>query len=213
MAFFLTLWTICSWKFQSAIFPAIFHGPHPNFMTTLVTMINLNASQNTAMRSWHLVPKITFCLKNFKPFLCTLGLQFMQSVKVPGPLVDTSLQKITNVIPTGAVKQRSMELLLFFSLTWDPMVAKFSKRYFSHSFGLISTKLYDKYVIHGKIEAIIFLSICQKLKILWHFKILLTRDHMGLEISKRCSSQSFETVEHWLPWWNTWWNFWQQAKF
>ncbi len=34
--------TIWSWKFQSAIFPTIFIGAHPNFLPTLVTMVNLN---------------------------------------------------------------------------------------------------------------------------------------------------------------------------
>ncbi len=38
-----------------------------------------------------------------------------------------------------------------FSLTWDHIRAKISKHYFSHSFGLISTKRYDKYVTHGGI--------------------------------------------------------------
>ncbi len=33
----------CSHNFQSAISRTIFIGLHPNFMTTLVTMVNLNA--------------------------------------------------------------------------------------------------------------------------------------------------------------------------
>ncbi len=37
---------------------------------------------------------------------------------------------------------------LLFSFTWDPIGAKISKRYFSHSVSLISTKLYDKNVSH-----------------------------------------------------------------
>ncbi len=34
------------------------------------------------------------------------------------------------------------------------MGAKISKRYFSHSFGPISTKPHNKYVTHGRIQAI-----------------------------------------------------------
>ncbi len=43
--------------------------------------------------------------------------------------------------------------IFFFSLslTCDPMGAKILKRYFSDSFGPISTKLYDKYISHGGI--------------------------------------------------------------
>ncbi len=37
------------------------------------------------------------------------------------------------------------------------MGAKLSKRYFSHNFGLISTKLYGKYVTHVGIWAVTFL--------------------------------------------------------
>ncbi len=37
----------------------------------------------TAMRSWHLVPKITFYLK----YSCVLGLQFKQIIKALGLLV------------------------------------------------------------------------------------------------------------------------------
>ena len=55
LTFFLS---ICSWKFQSAISPTIFIGAHPNFMRTLVTMVNLNACSNTAIRNYHLVPKV-----------------------------------------------------------------------------------------------------------------------------------------------------------
>ena len=54
------------------------------------------------------------------------------------------------------------------------MGAKISKRYFSHTFNSISTKLYDKYDSHGGIQAITFLALCQKLKILWHFEIFNT---------------------------------------
>ncbi len=34
------------------------------------------------------------------------------------------------------------------------MGAKISKRYFSHGFGVIENKLYDKYLSHGRIKAI-----------------------------------------------------------
>ncbi len=53
-------------------------------------------------------------------------------------------------------------LTIFFSssLSWDPMGGKVSKRYFFHSFHSISTKLYDKYVGYGGIQAITFLAIC-----------------------------------------------------
>ena len=40
------------------------------------------------------------------------------------------------------------------------MRAKISKPYFSHIFGPILTKLYDKYVSHGGIKAVTFLAIC-----------------------------------------------------
>ncbi len=39
------------------------------------------------MRSWHLVPKITYSIHKFSKYSCVLGLQFKQSVKAPGPLV------------------------------------------------------------------------------------------------------------------------------
>ena len=68
------------------------------------------------------------------------------------------------------------------------------KRYFSHSFKPISTKLYDKCDSHGGIQAVSFLSICQKLKISWHFEIFV-QDYMGLEISKRYSSHSFHPIQ------------------
>ena len=35
---------------------------HANFMRTLFTMVNVNACQNTAMRSWHLESKITYSI-------------------------------------------------------------------------------------------------------------------------------------------------------
>ncbi len=38
----------------------------------------------------------------------------------------------------------SLFTFFLFSLTWDPMGTKILKRYFSHSFDPISTKLYDK---------------------------------------------------------------------
>ncbi len=70
------------------------------------------------------------------------------------------------------------------------------------------------------LQPVLFLAICQKLKILWH-NFLLTQDHMGLEISKRLtdllqfSSDVSQTLwGHWLPWWNTGYHFsWQSAKF
>ena len=37
----------------------------------------------------------------------------------------------------------------FLSFKWKPIRAKISKQYFSHSFSLISIKLYDKHVSHG----------------------------------------------------------------
>ena len=69
-----------------------------------------------------------------------------------------------------------------FSSTWDPMGAKISKHYFSHSFCPISTKFYVKYVSHwGNIGYYLFINllvfffflgggvIYPKLKLLWHF--------------------------------------------
>ncbi len=41
---------------------------------------------------------------------------------------------------------------------------------------------------------LLFLAICQKLKILWHFEIFLTQDYIGLEISKRYSSHNFHPM-------------------
>ncbi len=40
----------------------------------------------------------------------------------------------------------------------------------------------------------LFLAICQNLKPLWHVEILLTQNHMGLEISKRYSSYNFHPI-------------------
>ncbi len=47
------------------------------------------------------------------------------------------------------------------------MGAKISKRYLSHNFDPISPKLYDKYDCHVGIQAVTFLAICQKIKILF----------------------------------------------
>ncbi len=47
-------------QLEFSISPTIFIGVHPNFVTTLATMVNLNACENTAMRSWRLVPEITY---------------------------------------------------------------------------------------------------------------------------------------------------------
>ena len=43
------------------------------------------------------------------------------------------------------------QIFTFFSVNKDPMGAKTSKRYFSHSFGPISAKLHDKFVSHSGI--------------------------------------------------------------
>ncbi len=42
------------------------------------------------MRSWHLVPKITYSVQKFSKHSCVLGLQFKQTIKAPGPLVYVS---------------------------------------------------------------------------------------------------------------------------
>ncbi len=78
---------IWSWKFQSAISPTIFIGTHPNFMRTLLTMVNINACYNTAMRSWHRVPKIKYSIQNFPKHSCVMGLQLKQIIKAPQLLV------------------------------------------------------------------------------------------------------------------------------
>ncbi len=58
-------------EFHSTISPTIFIGAHQK----MVTMVNLNACYNSAMRSWHLVPKITYSIqKIFKTFLFTRSL-------------------------------------------------------------------------------------------------------------------------------------------
>ncbi len=72
-----------------------------------------------------------------------------------------------------------------FSLTWDLMGVKISKHYLFCSFGPISTKLCDKYVDHRRIQAITFLAICQKLKILGHF---------GIFVIPRYCSYSFHSM-------------------
>ncbi len=68
-------------QLEISISPTIFIGIHLNFVTKLATMVNLNACQNAAMRSWCLVPEIT----------CVLGLQFKQIFKAPGPLVSPAI--------------------------------------------------------------------------------------------------------------------------
>ena len=52
----------------------------------------------------------------------------------------------------------------------------------SLSFRPILTKLYDKYVSHGRHIGYYCLAFCQKLKKLWKFDVLffLTQDHIGL---------------------------------
>ena len=61
----------------------------------------------------------------------------------------------------------------FVFVNMGPMGAKISKCYFSHNFDPIATKLYDKYDSHGGIQAITFVAICQKLKILSYFEIFV----------------------------------------
>ncbi len=51
---------------------------------------------------------------------------------------------------------------------WCNMGAKISNHYISHSFGLISSKLYDKYDRHVEILAMTFWRMWQYFKILWH---------------------------------------------
>ncbi len=77
-------------------------------------------------------------------------------------------------------------ILFKFSLTWDPMIAKISKGYFSHSFGPISTKLHDKYVRgwrYFQTENCMVLGI-----------FILTQDYMGLEISKHYFDLQFSLI-------------------
>ncbi len=49
-------------QLEFSISPTIFIGVHPNFEGTLATKVNLNACLNTAMRSWRLVPEITYSI-------------------------------------------------------------------------------------------------------------------------------------------------------
>ena len=68
------------------------------------------------------------------------------------------------------------------SLVWDHLVhfAKFPIPRFSKHYSL--NNFIQSIIIRGWYRLLIFLPICPKLKILWHF-VLLTQDHMGLEIS------------------------------
>ena len=59
------------------------------------------------------------------------------------------------------------------------MGATISKRYFSHNFDPISTKLYDKYDSHGGNIGYYFLAICEKLKMFWNFESFLNTGPYG----------------------------------
>ncbi len=52
-----------------------------------------------------------------------------------------------------------------FLLAWDPMGANISKCYFPHGYHLIKMLAMEEY------RPLLFLVICQMLKILWHFEI------------------------------------------
>ncbi len=65
------------------------------------------------------------------------------------------------------------------------MGMKISKRYYSHSFEPISTKLHNKYSGDGGIGPIKFLAICRLVKKnRGTLNLCLTQDHMELEIPK-----------------------------
>ncbi len=74
------------------------------------------------------------------------------------------------------------------------MGTKISKHYFSHSFGLTSTKLYDKCDSHGGLQTIPALCDLPQVKKIWRLKLLLTQDHIGLKISKRYSHYNFHPM-------------------
>ncbi len=59
------------------------------------------------MRSWRLVPKITYSIYHFSQHSCVLGLQFKQSVKAPGPLCLHLLTWPDMIAHTGIVIESS----------------------------------------------------------------------------------------------------------
>ena len=59
------------------------------------------------------------------------------------------------------------------------LILRFSKRYSFNSFHQISTKRHTKYHNQGLIWVISVLTICQKLKILWHFEIFINTGLYG----------------------------------
>ncbi len=58
-------------------------------------------------------------------------------------------------------------------------ILRFSKHYSSPNFHPILSKIYSRHHIHGAIQAITFLAICQKLKKLWHFEIFVNTGPYG----------------------------------
>ena len=102
------------------------------------------------------------------------------------------------------------------------MVAKISKRYVSHRDGPIQPNFMQvmiNMIVMGEYRLLLYWRSTKKLKKYGALKLLLTQDHMGLEISKRYSSYSFhpnvsQTLwGHWLPWWNTGFYFSLSLKF
>ncbi len=64
-------------------------------------------------------------------------------------------------------------------------IPRFVKHYSFNNFHQISTKLHTKYHNLGLIQAMTFLAICQKLKILWHFEIFVNTGPYGTRNFKR----------------------------
>ncbi len=72
------------------------------------------------------------------------------------------------------------------------------------SFGAVLCKLMEIMITYRslRIESCYFLSICLKLKMLWHFDFFLIQDPIGLEISKRYCSYptSFHPISAKVLW-------------
>ncbi len=82
-----------------------------------------------------------------------------------------------------------------FSLTWDPMGAKISKRYFSHSYYPISTKLYGNHGNPGDTGFyILAINPIWKKKYGTLIFFLNTGHYVGLEFSKHYVSYRFQPI-------------------
>ncbi len=95
----------------------------------------------------------------------------------------------------NCISRQLYYICFLFSLTWDRMEVKISKRstplalfiQFQHNF-MVHTQLLVGYWILN------YLAICQLLKIYGALNFFLTQDHIGLEVSKRCLSSFFHLI-------------------